>query len=59
MLVFDPYLLHYSDRNRSDRPRRTIIYTYHPVRLGRIYEYRDAVARRAAAAERVRAHRPA
>ena len=57
MLVFDPYLLHSSDRNRSDRPRRTIIYTYHPVRLGRIYEYDDAVERRAEAAARVRAHR--
>ena len=57
MIVFDPYLLHYSDRNRSDRPRRTIIYTYHPAGLGRLYEYRDAVERRADAAGRVRAHR--
>ena len=58
MIVFDPYLLHSSDRNRSDRPRRTIIYTYHPLRLGPLYEYRETVARRAEAAARVRAHRP-
>ncbi len=56
MIVFDPYLLHHSDRNRSDQPRRTIIYTYHPARLGRLYEYADVVAGRAAAAARVRAH---
>jgi ectoine hydroxylase-related dioxygenase (phytanoyl-CoA dioxygenase family) len=51
MIVFDSYLLHYSDRNRSDLPRRTIIYTYSPGRLGRIYEYEALVAERA---ERVR-----
>jgi ectoine hydroxylase-related dioxygenase (phytanoyl-CoA dioxygenase family) len=55
MVVFDPYLLHASDRNVSDRPRRTIIYTYHPARLGRLYEYRDVTEERAAAAARVRA----
>lgn len=57
MIVFDPYLLHYSARNRSDRPRRTIIYTYHPVRLGRLYEYEAALQLRAGAAARVRTHR--
>ena len=57
MIVFDPYLLHSSARNRSARPRRTIIYTYHPARLGRLYEYDEAVERRAEAAVRVRAHR--
>lgn len=57
MIVFDPYLLHSSDRNRSDRPRRTIIYTYHPARLGRLYEYRDVIEGRADAAAGVRAHR--
>jgi 2-aminoethylphosphonate dioxygenase len=34
MIVFDPYLLHYSDRNRSEHARRTIIYTYNPAGLG-------------------------
>lgn len=36
MIFFDPYLLHYSDLNRSRAPRRAIIYTYHPARLGKI-----------------------
>ena len=36
MIVFDPYLLHYSDRNRSRAARRTIIYTYNPAGLGDI-----------------------
>lgn len=36
MIFFDPYLLHYSDLNRSRTPRRAIIYTYHPARLGEI-----------------------
>jgi hypothetical protein len=34
MIVFDPYLLHYSDRNRSEHARRTIIYTYNSAGLG-------------------------
>ncbi len=57
MIVFDPYLLHSSERNRSSRPRRTIIYTYHPARLGHLYEYEAGVQRRSTAAARVRAHR--
>lgn len=40
MIYFDPYLLHYSDLNRSSEPRRTIIYTYNPGRLGKINEGR-------------------
>lgn len=40
MIFFDPYLLHYSDLNRSHSPRRAIIYTYHPARLGQINEAR-------------------
>lgn len=40
MIVFDPYLLHYSDLNRSDSPRRAIIYTYNPARLGAVNEAR-------------------
>ena len=40
MIFFDPYLLHYSDLNRSKSPRRAIIYTYHPARLGKINEGR-------------------
>jgi ectoine hydroxylase-related dioxygenase (phytanoyl-CoA dioxygenase family) len=40
MILFDPYLLHYSDLNRSDVPRRAIIYTYNPARLGRVNEQR-------------------
>jgi ectoine hydroxylase-related dioxygenase (phytanoyl-CoA dioxygenase family) len=40
MIFFDPYLLHYSDLNRSRTPRRAIIYTYHPARLGKINEAR-------------------
>jgi phytanoyl-CoA hydroxylase len=40
MIYFDPYLLHYSDLNRSTKPRRTIIYTYNPARLGAINEGR-------------------
>lgn len=47
MIYFDPYLLHYSDLNRSTKPRRTIIYTYNPARLGNINEGRfpaDGVA---------------
>lgn len=40
MIYFDPYLLHYSDLNRSTNPRRTIIYTYNPARLGSINEGR-------------------
>lgn len=40
MIFFDPYLLHYSDLNRSRSPRRAIIYTYNPARLGKINESR-------------------
>ena len=40
MIYFDPYLLHYSDINHSRMPRRSIIYTYNPARLGRINEQR-------------------
>ena len=40
MIFFDPYLLHYSDRNRGHAPRRAIIYTYHPASLGKINEAR-------------------
>ena len=40
MIFFDPYLLHYSDLNRSRVPRRAIIYTYNPARLGKINEGR-------------------
>jgi ectoine hydroxylase-related dioxygenase (phytanoyl-CoA dioxygenase family) len=40
MIFFDPYLLHYSDLNRSAVPRRSIIYTYNPARLGKINEGR-------------------
>jgi hypothetical protein len=40
MILFDPYLLHYSDLNRSRSPRRCIIYTYNPARLGQINEQR-------------------
>ena len=40
VIVFDSYLLHYSDINRSNAARRAIIYTYNPARLGRINEQR-------------------
>jgi ectoine hydroxylase-related dioxygenase (phytanoyl-CoA dioxygenase family) len=40
MIFFDPYLLHYSDLNRSSSPRRAIIYTYNPASLGKINEGR-------------------
>jgi ectoine hydroxylase-related dioxygenase (phytanoyl-CoA dioxygenase family) len=40
MIFFDPYLLHYSDLNRSQTPRRAIIYTYNPARLGKINQGR-------------------
>jgi ectoine hydroxylase-related dioxygenase (phytanoyl-CoA dioxygenase family) len=40
MIFFDPYLLHYSDLNRSRQPRRAIIYTYNPARMGKINELR-------------------
>jgi ectoine hydroxylase-related dioxygenase (phytanoyl-CoA dioxygenase family) len=43
MIFFDPYLLHYSDLNRSRSPRRAIIYTYYPARLGKINEERFPV----------------
>jgi ectoine hydroxylase-related dioxygenase (phytanoyl-CoA dioxygenase family) len=40
MIFFDSYLLHYSDLNRSRLPRRAIIYTYNPSRMGKINELR-------------------
>jgi ectoine hydroxylase-related dioxygenase (phytanoyl-CoA dioxygenase family) len=40
MIVFDPYLLHFSDLNRGTVPRRAIIYTYHPARLGSVNQDR-------------------
>ncbi len=40
MIFFDPYLLHYSDLNRSQTPRRAIIYTYNPASLGKINKQR-------------------
>jgi ectoine hydroxylase-related dioxygenase (phytanoyl-CoA dioxygenase family) len=40
MIFFDPYLLHHSDLNRSRTPRRAIIFTYYPARLGKINEGR-------------------
>lgn len=46
MIIFDPYLLHYSDRNASDAPRRTIILTYSPARVGQAYEYAGLAERR-------------
>lgn len=36
MIAFDPYLLHFSDLNRSSAPRRTIVYTYNPASLGEV-----------------------
>jgi ectoine hydroxylase-related dioxygenase (phytanoyl-CoA dioxygenase family) len=42
MIFFDPYLLHYSARNAGQAPRRSIIYTYNPARLGKINEGRFA-----------------
>lgn len=40
MIVFDPYLLHFSDLNRGNVPRRAIIYTYYPARLGSVNQDR-------------------
>ena len=40
MIFFDPYLLHHSDLNHSRTPRRAIIFTYYPARLGKINEGR-------------------
>ena len=40
MIVFDPYLLHFSDLNRGRTPRRAIIYTYYPARLGAVNQDR-------------------
>ena len=34
MIAFDPYLLHYSSPNKTSHPRRAIIFTYNPARLG-------------------------
>jgi len=43
MIFFDPYLLHYSAINRTDAPRRCIIYTYNPASLGKVNEHRFPV----------------
>jgi ectoine hydroxylase-related dioxygenase (phytanoyl-CoA dioxygenase family) len=43
MIVFDPYLLHVSDLNRGQTPRRAIIYTYYPTRLGAVNQDRFPV----------------
>jgi ectoine hydroxylase-related dioxygenase (phytanoyl-CoA dioxygenase family) len=40
MITFDPYLLHFSKPNRSSGPRRAILYTYNPARLGDIWSAR-------------------
>lgn len=48
ILLFDCFLLHHSERNRSDRARRTVIYSYGPARLGRIYEFDEMLAKRGA-----------
>ena len=40
MIYFDPYLLHFSEINRSRTPRRSIIYTYNPARLGKVNDGR-------------------
>jgi ectoine hydroxylase-related dioxygenase (phytanoyl-CoA dioxygenase family) len=40
MIVFDPYLLHFSDLNRGRTPRRAIIYTYYPARMGSVNQDR-------------------
>lgn len=40
MIVFDPYLLHFSDLNRGTTPRRAIIYTYYPATLGSVNQDR-------------------
>jgi hypothetical protein len=40
MIYFDPYLLHYSDFNTTNKPRRTIIFTFNPARLGSINDGR-------------------
>ncbi len=40
MIYFDPYLLHFSDFNTTNKPRRTIIFTYNPARLGTINQGR-------------------
>ena len=40
MIVFDSYLLHYSDLNRGRTPRRAVIYTYYPARLGTVNQDR-------------------
>lgn len=40
MIVFDPYLLHHSEPNRTKTPRRSIIYTYNPLSLGLVTPHR-------------------
>lgn len=40
MIVFDPYLLHFSDLNRGETPRRAVIYTFYPARLGAVNQAR-------------------
>ena len=43
MIYFDPYLLHYSDYNTTQNPRRTIIFTFNPARLGDVNQSRFPV----------------
>lgn len=44
MIFFDPYLLHYSALNRSNTPRRSIIYTYNPASMGQVNQQRFPAA---------------
>jgi hypothetical protein len=43
MLLFDPFLLHHSEVNRSDRARRTAIFTYSSRRVGDNYLFPDMI----------------
>ena len=43
MIYFDPYLLHYSDYNTTQNPRRTIIFTFNPAHLGDVNQARFPV----------------
>lgn len=40
MIVFDPYLLHFSKRNITARMRRSILFTYNAARLGHVNDCR-------------------